>query len=86
MNATGSKLVAGSASAPPPASAVTRRMLRARTRELAVAAGRNPLAITQSDYEQARRELTGESDMDRQEARLDAGRPPAAPVEQSGPH
>jgi hypothetical protein len=47
-------------------------MVQARTRELAVLAGRTPLAITQSDYEQARREMTGETDMDRQEAVLDA--------------
>jgi hypothetical protein len=53
-------------------------MVQARTRELAVLAGRNSLAITQSDYEKARRELTGESEMKRQEAVLDAPCPPAA--------
>ncbi len=47
-------------------------MVQARTRELAVLAGRHSLAITQADYEQARRELTGESEMGRQEAVLDA--------------
>lgn len=51
---------------------VTREMLFARTREMAVAAGRKPLQVTQRDYEQARVELTGESDMERQEAVLDA--------------
>ncbi len=61
----------------PPASAsasrrVTREMVHARTREMAVQAGRAPLQISQSDYERARIELTGESDMDRQEAVLDA--------------
>ena len=55
-----------------PSGPVTRAMLHARTRELALRAGRSPWQITQSDYEQARRELTGESDMNRQEARLDA--------------
>jgi hypothetical protein len=47
-------------------------MVQARTRELAVLAGRDSLAITQSDYEQARREMTGETEMNRQEAVLDA--------------
>ena len=50
---------------------VTREMVYARTRGLAVNAGRPPLQITQADYEQARRELTGETEMTRQEARLD---------------
>lgn len=50
---------------------VTRERVHARTRELAVTAGRSPLQITQADYEQARREITGESDMARQEARLE---------------
>jgi hypothetical protein len=59
--------------------AVTREMVQARTRGLALIAGRSVLQISQADYEQARRELTGESDMGRQEARLDAGseKPPA---------
>ncbi len=61
-----------------PAGAVTREMVQARTRSMAVTAGRSPLQISQADYEQARRELTGESDMDRQEARLDAGDIPRA--------
>jgi hypothetical protein len=47
-------------------------MVHARTREMAVQAGRAPLQISQGDYERARIELTGESDMDRQEAVLDA--------------
>ena len=69
---------------PPPAPAVirepvTREMLHARTRRMAVSAGRSPLQITQADYEQARRELTGETDMSRQEARLDSGAAPRAP-------
>jgi hypothetical protein len=51
---------------------VTRAMVHTRTQELAVMAGRAPLRVTQVDYEQARRELTGESDVDRQDAILDA--------------
>jgi len=51
---------------------VTRAMVQARARELAVIAGRAPPYVTQVDYQQARRELTGESDMDRQDAILDA--------------
>ena len=51
---------------------VTRAMVQARAQELAVIAGRAPPNVTQADYLQARRELTGESDMDRQDAILDA--------------
>ena len=51
---------------------VTREMVHARTRTLALGAGRPPWQISQADYEQARRELTGESEMTRQEARLDS--------------
>ena len=51
---------------------VTREMVQARTRELALIAGRAPPHVSQADYEQAKRELTGESDMDRQEAMLDS--------------
>ncbi len=52
--------------------AVTRERVLARTRELAELAGRTPPAVAQSDYEQAKRELTGEADLDRQLAVLDA--------------
>ncbi len=48
-------------------------MLRSRTVELAVGAGRSSLEIKQSDYEQAKRELTGETDFNRQQAVLSAG-------------
>jgi hypothetical protein len=51
---------------------ITREMVYARTRELAVQAGRKPLQISSGDYARARVELTGETDMDRQEAVLDA--------------
>jgi hypothetical protein len=45
-------------------------MLHARTRELALLAGRPPPQVAQADYEQAKRELIGEWDRDRQEAIL----------------
>ncbi len=51
---------------------VTRNMVQKRTRELALIAGRVPPQVSQADYDQARRELTGESDLDRQDAILDA--------------
>lgn len=51
---------------------VSRAMVHARARGLALIAGRAPADVSQLDYEQAKRELTGESDMDRQDALLDA--------------
>lgn len=51
---------------------VTREMVQARARELALLAGHAPPQVRQSDYEQAKRELTGEADIDRQDAVLDA--------------
>lgn len=51
---------------------VTREMIAARTRELALRAGRIPPYVVQTDYEQAKRELTGETDVDRQEALISA--------------
>ncbi len=48
----------------------TPAMVRFRTVELAVQAGRDPLDISQRDYERAKRELTGETDPDRQLAAL----------------
>jgi hypothetical protein len=50
---------------------ITREMVYTRTIELATLAGRNPLQINQMDYERAKRELTGESDFDKQQAVLD---------------
>lgn len=50
---------------------ITRAMLHARTRELAAKAGRIPPDVTQTDYEQAKRELTGEADLDLQNPFLD---------------
>lgn len=62
---------ASSCTLSPPGPA-TRESVRARARELAVLAGRTPADVTQPDYEQAKREVTGESDPDRQEAILEA--------------
>lgn len=45
-------------------------MVRSRTVELALHAGRNSMEIRQCDYEQAKRELTGETNYDRQHAVL----------------
>ena len=50
---------------------VTREMVRTRSHELVQRAGREPSEVTHRDYSQARQELTGESDLDRQEARMD---------------
>jgi hypothetical protein len=47
-----------------------REILAARTRQLALRAGRIPPQVSQVDYEDAKHELTGETDMDRQEAAL----------------
>lgn len=49
---------------------ITPAMVRSRTVELALSAGRSSLEINQRDYEQAKRELTGETDFDRQQAIL----------------
>lgn len=60
----------------PPASATTgktaRERLRLRTRELAVLAGRRSIDITQRDYEQAKREVAGESFLKGQNPILDS--------------
>jgi hypothetical protein len=47
---------------------VTARMVEARARELAVIAGRVPPEPSEVDYEQAERELTGESEIDVRQA------------------
>jgi len=52
--------------------AVTREMVHTRARELASLAGCAPAHVHQSDFEQAKRELTGEVDIDRQDAVLDS--------------
>ena len=50
---------------------VSRGMVYVRTRELALEDGRSPGWVSQADYEQAKWELTGERDIDRQEAILE---------------
>lgn len=50
---------------------VTRQMVHDRTLELALINGRSSHQIKQVDYEQAKRELTGESDFERQQKILD---------------
>jgi hypothetical protein len=52
---------------------VTPHMVRSMTVELAIRAGRSSFEIRQRDYEQAMRELTGETDFDRQQAVLYPG-------------
>jgi hypothetical protein len=51
---------------------VTRKMLRERAVELAAINGRSAQEVSGSDWEQARRELTGESELDPKEAALDS--------------
>lgn len=51
---------------------VTRAMVRDRALELAVINGRPAQATSQSDWEQAKRELTGEADLDPTEAALES--------------
>jgi hypothetical protein len=51
---------------------VTRQMVRGRAVELAVINGRSAQEVSKSDWEQAKRELTGEPDMDPKEAALDS--------------
>jgi hypothetical protein len=51
---------------------VTRAMVNARAKELALLAGHPAGHVTQAEYEQAKRELTGESDTDRQDAILES--------------
>lgn len=51
---------------------VTRRMVRERAVELATMDERSSAQISESDLEQAKRELTGKPDMDPKEAALDS--------------
>jgi hypothetical protein len=51
---------------------VTREMVQARAAELAVINGRSAQDTTRSDWEQAKRELTGDSDTDSNEAVLES--------------
>lgn len=52
--------------------ASARKMVHDRTRELALAAGRAPFDVTHADYQRARRDITGESEFDRQDRVLNA--------------
>jgi hypothetical protein len=52
--------------------AISRDMVHARARELALVSGRSPADVSQADYEQAKRELTGGSDIDRQDEILES--------------
>ena len=51
---------------------VTREMVRARAVELAVINGRSAQDVSKSDWEQAKRELTGDSDTDLNQAVLES--------------
>ena len=51
--------------------AATRTMAYARAREIALRGGRQSSEVSQSDSEQAKRDVTGESDADRQDGILD---------------
>lgn len=51
---------------------VTPQMVWARARELATIAGRIPAQLSEFDYETAKRELTGESDLDTEEIVLES--------------
>ena len=51
---------------------VTRKMVRERAIELAIINGRTAQEVSKSDREQAKRELTGEPDMDPKEAVLES--------------
>ena len=51
---------------------VTRKMVRERAIELAVINGRLAQDVSKSDWEQAKRELTGDSDIDPKEAVLES--------------
>ena len=51
---------------------VTRKMVRDRAIELAAINGRSAHEVSKSDWEQAKRELTGNSDIDSKEAMLES--------------
>jgi hypothetical protein len=51
---------------------VTRKMVRERATELALINGRSAQDVSAADWEQAKRELTGEPDMDPKEALLES--------------
>lgn len=55
----------------PPGEPTLRQRLHLLTCQHAAKAGRIPTQVTQADYERAKFEVTGESDLDRQNAILD---------------
>lgn len=63
---------------------ITRDIVSLRTHMIAERAGRTPPHVTQADYEQAKREITGESDPELQQAALEStsngGSMPLRPV------
>ena len=59
---------------------VTRAMVEERTRALAVIAGRVPPYVTQEDYEEAKRELTGKRNRNRRQVVLN---PPTEPTDET---
>ncbi len=67
------------------ASSPTQEQVQARTRDIALRAGRPANEIKQRDYEQAKLELTGESDREKHAALLDEV-PPGRAQMQTGSH
>jgi hypothetical protein len=63
-----------------PVTPTLRQRVNLRTHELAMLADRGPLRVVQADYEQAKRELTGETDHERQSAAINAPSEPGNPV------
>jgi hypothetical protein len=55
-----------------PLGTVTREMVLARARELAIINGRSPHEVLDSDFDQARRELLGEEDISPKEQALES--------------
>jgi hypothetical protein len=51
---------------------VTRKIVRERAAELAIIDGRSESEVSKSDWEQAKRELTGKPNIDPKEARLES--------------
>jgi hypothetical protein len=51
---------------------VTREMIQKRAMELALLSGRNPPEPSAADHQQARRELTGGSELDRQQEAIES--------------
>jgi len=62
----------GPTAAPAVLKPAARARVNLRAQELARLAGRTPPLVSQSDYERAKQELTGESDWEQQNAILDA--------------